>query len=52
MKRIRNTYNLSSHNRALGDGFVQLLINDKKQMGSTTQNLGDFIQKMPVCGLF
>lgn len=31
MKRVRNTYNLSSCKRALGDASVQLLIDDKQQ---------------------
>lgn len=31
MKIIRNTYNPSSCKRALGDGSVQLLIDDKQQ---------------------
>lgn len=30
-KRVRNTYNLSSCKRALGDASVQLLIDDKQQ---------------------
>lgn len=50
MKRIRNTHNLSSHNTALGDRFVQLLIDEKQQMDSTTWNLGNYIQRMPVRG--
>lgn len=37
---IRNIYNISSPNRTLGEGYVQLLIGEQ-WMGSTMLNLGN-----------